>query len=189
MVGSSYQVTVPKLLKKLKYSDEQKPYSGIDQTLWNPHRLTEEEVNEYLATVKKINSEKAEGIAAIPLSAHTRDDEQALLTLLQSNYDIEKSVQEMQSKPPRNCTATATCWTENECRRFESGLRMYGKDFFKMHVNKLKTRSVGEIVQYYYLWKKTERHDLFMNEIKSEKIKYLLNPGSTFSLEDRDWYL
>jgi hypothetical protein len=36
---------------------------------------------------------------------------------------------------------------------------------------------VGELVQFYYLWKKTERHDVFANATRMEKKKYTLHPG------------
>ena len=42
---------------------------------------------------------------------------------------------------------------------------------------KVRTRSVGELVQFYYLWKKTERHDVFANNTRLEKKKYTLHPG------------
>jgi hypothetical protein len=42
---------------------------------------------------------------------------------------------------------------------------------------KVRTRSVGELVQFYYLWKKTERHDVFANATRLEKKKYTLHPG------------
>ena len=41
----------------------------------------------------------------------------------------------------------------------------------------MRTRSVGELVQFYYLWKKTERHDVFANATRLEKKKYTLHPG------------
>lgn len=44
----------------------------------------------------------------------------------------------------------------------------------------VKTRSVGELVQFYYLWKKTERHDVFANKNRIEKRKYVLHPGITW---------
>ena len=37
---------------------------------------------------------------------------------------------------------------------------------------KVRTRSVGELVQFYYLWKKTERHDVFSTKEQLEKKKY-----------------
>lgn len=54
----------------------------------------------------------------------------------------------------------------------------------------MKTRSVGELVQFYYLWKKSERHDIFANKTRLEKKKYTLHPGLTDFmdrfLEDQD---
>ena len=70
-------------------------------------------------------------------------------------------------------------WSEEECRNFETGLRLYGKDFYLIQQNKVRTRSVGELVQFYYLWKKTERHDAFANKTRLEKKKYALHPGVT----------
>ena len=46
-----------------------------------------------------------------------------------------------------------------------------------MHAFQVRTRSVGELVQFYYLWKKTERHDVFANATRLEKKKYTLHPG------------
>lgn len=46
-------------------------------------------------------------------------------------------------------------------------------------IPQVKTRSVGECVQFYYLWKKTERHDVFANKSRLEKKKYNLNPCVT----------
>ena len=34
-------------------------------------------------------------------------------------------------------------------------------------------------MQFYYLWKKTERHDVFANATRLEKKKYTLHPGTT----------
>ena len=43
----------------------------------------------------------------------------------------------------------------------------------------MRTRAVGELVQFYYLWKKTERHDMLANRARLEKKKYALHPGTT----------
>jgi len=43
----------------------------------------------------------------------------------------------------------------------------------------VKTRSVGECVQFYYLWKKTERFDYFATKARLEKKKYSMNPCVT----------
>ena len=49
---------------------------------------------------------------------------------------------------------------------------MYGKDFRQIQRNKISHRKVGEIVQFYYLWKKTERYDTFCSQTRFGKKKY-----------------
>ena len=78
---------------------------------------------------------------------------------------------------------TMSLWSEEECKAFETGLRVYGKDFHSIQNQKVGTRSVGELVQFYYLWKKTERHDVFANSFRIEKKKYTLHPGTTDYME------
>jgi len=56
-------------------------------------------------------------------------------------------------------TAQVRRWTEAECYAFECGLRAHGKDFNDIRKHRLPGRSVAEIVQFYYLWKKTERRN------------------------------
>lgn len=183
MVGSSYQASIPELIKKPPYNDKKTRYYGDDKLLWSPCKLSDKEVEKYLASVHKINFEKTRGISAIPRGVHTRDDEQALYLLLQSGYNVDKALQKIKATPSSNDTSSH--WTEEECKSFESGIRIYGKEFFLIQTNKVKSRSVGELVQFYYLWKKTERHDVFANRAKLEKKKYALHPGVTF-LEDHE---
>ena len=78
---------------------------------------------------------------------------------------------------------TMSLWSEEECKAFETGLRVYGKDFHSIQNQKVGTRAVGELVQFYYLWKKTERHDVFANSFRIEKKKYTLHPGTTDYME------
>ncbi|KAI5608623.1 mesoderm induction early response 1b, partial [Silurus asotus] len=70
-------------------------------------------------------------------------------------------------------------WTEEECRHFEQGLKAYGKDFHLIQANKVRTRSVGECVAFYYMWKKSERYDFFAQQTRLGKRKYNLHPGVT----------
>lgn len=46
-------------------------------------------------------------------------------------------------------------WTEDEQKRFVKGLRLYGKNFLKIKTELLAHRETNELVEYYYLWKKT----------------------------------
>merc|ERR1719312_1125202 len=46
-------------------------------------------------------------------------------------------------------------WTEDETRRFIKGLRLHGKNFFKIRTEFLPEKDTGELITFYYLWKKT----------------------------------
>lgn len=179
-VGSDYQATVPDGL--CKYGDAP-AYENEDRLLWDPSKMEDPgAVEKYLEEVKNQILQNGTGASGLPTGAHVRDDEQALYMLLQCGHNIEEALRrrKMQAVPP---TDPMSLWSEEECRNFENGLRTYGKDFYLIQQNKVKTRSVGELVQFYYLWKKTERHDVFANKNRIEKRKYVLHPGITDYME------
>merc|ERR1719242_190469 len=173
MIGQSYQASVPSDLAA--YGDTL-PYENEDKLLWHPGQLESKDVENYLS--KSQEAVQTGGVGSLPLGAHIRDDEQALFLLLQCGYNCEEGLRRrrMNSVPPAD---TMSLWSEEECRAFELGLRLYGKDFHMIQQQKVRTRSVGELVQFYYLWKKTERHDVFANATRLEKKKYTLHPGTT----------
>jgi hypothetical protein len=103
---------------------------------------------------------------------------QALHQLLQCGHNVEEAVRRRKMSNVTPCD-NVSLWSEEECRNFESGLRVFGKDFHHIQQQKVRTRSVGELVQFYYLWKKTERHDVLANRARLEKKKYALHPGTT----------
>lgn len=180
MIGPTYQASVPGGLCSY---DDTPPYENEDKQLWDPTRLSEEVSREYLAkSAETQGASGALGVNGIPTGSHIRDDEQALLLLLQCGYNTEEALRRkrMNAVPPAD---TMSLWSEEECRAFETGLRVYGKDFHSIQNQKVGTRSVGELVQFYYLWKKTERHDVFANSFRIEKKKYTLHPGTTDYME------
>jgi len=180
MIGPSYQASVPSGMSNY---DDTLPYENEDKQLWDPTRLSEEVTKEYLAkSVEAVGGIGALGVHGIPNGCHIRDDEQALFLLLQCGYNMEEALRRkrMNAVPPAD---TMSLWSEEECRAFETGLRVYGKDFYNIQNQKVGTRAVGELVQFYYLWKKTERHDVFANSFRIEKKKYTLHPGTTDYME------
>jgi len=180
MIGPTYQASVPGGLSNY---DDTPPYENEDKLLWDPSRLSEDVCKEYLSKSGECQGATgAMGVNGIPTGSHVRDDEQALLLLLQCGYNVEEALRRrrMNAVPPAD---TMSLWSEEECKAFETGLRVYGKDFHSIQNQKVGTRSVGELVQFYYLWKKTERHDVFANSFRIEKKKYTLHPGTTDYME------
>ncbi|XP_052415850.1 mesoderm induction early response protein 1a isoform X1 [Carassius gibelio] len=173
MVGSMYQAETPAGL--CKYKDNEKVYENEDQLLWNPELIPEDKVVEFLAEASKSSGEET-GVHAIPEGSHIKDNEQALYELFKCNFNSEEALRRMKFnvKPAKE---ELSVWTEEECRGFEQGLNSYGKDFSSIQANKVRTRSVGECVAFYYMWKKSERYDFFAQQTKLGKRKYSLRPG------------
>ncbi|XP_069097236.1 arginine-glutamic acid dipeptide repeats protein isoform X3 [Pleurodeles waltl] len=87
--------------------------------------------------------------------AASRDDTtlNALNTLHECNYDAGKALQRLVKKPVPKLIEK--CWTEDEVKRFIKGLRQYGKNFFRIRKELLPTKETGELITFYYYWKKT----------------------------------
>ncbi|XP_078576125.1 mesoderm induction early response protein 1-like isoform X2 [Branchiostoma floridae x Branchiostoma japonicum] len=175
-VGPDYQAKVP---AGLCAYDESKPvpYDSEDRLLWDPTRLDDKQVESYLDEYASL-APGSPGMGAVPAGGHVRDDEQALFLLMQCDGDFQEALRRkrMQSVTP---ATEESLWSEEDCRNFESGLRMYGKDFHMIQKTRLPMKSVGDLVHFYYLWKKTERHDMFANHARLGKKKYNFHPGVT----------
>ncbi|XP_077581970.1 arginine-glutamic acid dipeptide repeats protein isoform X2 [Stigmatopora nigra] len=87
--------------------------------------------------------------------AASRDDTtlNALNMLHASHYNAAKALQRLVKKPlPR---LIEKCWSEDDVKRFIKGLRQYGKNFFRIRKDFLPSKKTGELITFYYHWKKT----------------------------------
>ncbi|XP_070602222.1 mesoderm induction early response protein 1 isoform X2 [Erythrolamprus reginae] len=175
MVGSMYQAEIPVGISK--YKENEKVYENDDQLLWNPDYLTEDKVIEFLNEASRRTGDER-GIDAIPEGSHIKDNEQALYELVKCNFDTDEALRRLRFNV-KAAREELSVWTEEECRNFEQGLKAYGKDFHLIQANKVRTRSVGECVAFYYMWKKSERYDFFAQQTRFGKKKYNLHPGVT----------
>ncbi|XP_054480179.1 mesoderm induction early response protein 1b isoform X4 [Anoplopoma fimbria] len=175
MVGSMYQAETPVGL--CKYKENEKVYENDDQLLWNPECLPEGKVVEFLTEASRRTGEE-KGVDAIPEGSHIKDNEQALYELVKCDFDTEEALRRLRFNV-KAAREELSVWTEEECRNFEQGLKAYGKDFHLIQANKVRTRSVGECVAFYYMWKKSERYDFFAQQTRLGKRKYNLHPGVT----------
>lgn len=191
-VGEDHQAQVPDSLSP--YPTESSEKDAVGRLLWTPSGLSDEAVQLFLKAFTGENGLPAGGRPgakpaqaipdqALPLGAHVRDNEEALQLLLQCDHNVELALRRKPTAanpaPERLGTERMRPWAEDECREFEEGLKLHGKDFYAIQQARLTGRPVGELVHFYYLWKKTERHDLFAGKWRIEKKKYSLHPGIT----------
>nr|XP_046248272.1 mesoderm induction early response protein 2 isoform X2 [Scatophagus argus] len=178
MVGSMYQAKIPPLGS---YMYQERAYSSEDQLLWTPSVLPVEEVEEFLLYAQRPRGQ--EGATCNQIQGHTvRDNEQALYELVKCNFNAEEALRRLSFNV--KVFSELCAWSEEECRNFEHGYRVYGKNFHLIQANKVRTRSVGECVEYYYMWKKSERHEYFTQQAtRVSRKKYSLQSGT---MEDGD---
>ncbi|XP_061212039.1 mesoderm induction early response protein 2 isoform X7 [Neopsephotus bourkii] len=179
MVGPQYQATVPilhlnrhgeKVLFLLAYENE-------DQLLWDPNILPEREVEEFLYRAVKRQWDEVSS-SSLPEGEMVKDNEQALYELVKCNFNAEEALRRLRFNV-KVIRDELCAWSEEECRNFEHGFRVHGKNFHLIQANKVRTRSVGECVEYYYMWKKSERYDYFTQQTRLGRKKYVLHPGAT----------
>ncbi|XP_055712179.1 mesoderm induction early response protein 1 [Phlebotomus papatasi] len=180
MVGAKWQATIPEGLTP--YDTENPP--GEDKLLWDPSPVSPDEVEGFLRRAADAEASQRQShaagdengmdLAALPRGIHLRDSEGALYSLLRAKYNPESALEDLLAT---TAPTPSRPWSEEECRLFEEGIRMHGKQFRSIHEDFLPHRRVAELIEFYYLWKKTERHDVFANVDRLQKKKYKLNPG------------
>ena len=74
-----------------------------------------------------------------------------------ANYDTGKALQGLLKTPfPDDVSADPSRkWPDEDVKEFIKGLKLYGKNFFKIREGFLPHRETPELVEFYYLWKKT----------------------------------
>ncbi|XP_010561430.1 PREDICTED: mesoderm induction early response protein 2 isoform X4 [Haliaeetus leucocephalus] len=187
MVGPQYQATVP-ILHLNRHSEKVLfllAYENEDQLLWDPNILPERDVEEFLYRAVKRRWDELSS-SSLPEGEMVKDNEQALYELVKCNFNAEEALRRLRFNV-KVIRDELCAWSEEECRNFEHGFRVHGKNFHLIQANKVRTRSVGECVEYYYMWKKSERYDYFTQQTRLGRKKYVLHPGATdFTDNDLD---
>nr|XP_060641122.1 mesoderm induction early response protein 2 isoform X2 [Anolis sagrei ordinatus] len=166
MVGPQYQAAVP-LLNLYQHSE--KVYENEDQLLWDPNILPEQDVEEFLFRAIKRRWDGVSNVNLVEGEA-VKDNEQALYELVKCNFNAEEALRRLRFNV-KVIRDELCAWSEEECRNFEHGFRVHGKNFHLIQANKVRTRSVGECVEYYYMWKKSERYEYFTQQTRFGKKK------------------
>ena len=100
--------------------------------MWHPGQLEPIQVENYLSIWQESG-------------VNVCDNEQALYQLHIFDYDIDEALMIQ----PVNLTVK-DLWSVKDCRAFELGLKIYGKDFHMIQTKKVPTKTLGEIIQFYY---------------------------------------
>ena len=172
-VGSKYQAELPHLILKNQSNEK---CSDIDDAIWNNNKckLTDDEFKKFTIITQSIgtyaraldwsgNDQKQKPNIMLSASNASRDINlfNTYNYLHEANYNLAKALLNLiplNGNGPILCKDEIENWSTHEINLFEEGLDKYGKNFFEIRKELLSWKSLNSIVEYYYLWKTTERY-------------------------------
>lgn len=143
-VGEEYQAPVPDGLCEY---DDVPAYENEDKIVWDPSRLPDEKVEEFLKNVKMTtneteieNASSQDGQSSQEAINNIGDDEEALYLLTLCDHRPDEALRRRKMQANKNCLFDQISpFSEEECSSFEEGLAQFGKDFHAIHRNKVSS--------------------------------------------------
>uniref|UniRef100_A0A1I7RUN7 Arginine-glutamic acid dipeptide repeats protein n=1 Tax=Bursaphelenchus xylophilus TaxID=6326 RepID=A0A1I7RUN7_BURXY len=157
-IGKNHQAEIPNCLStttnKVKAHDKDR-----EQLLFEPGRVSEETENLFVENVKNYRRTAAENCPKMNelekkafLGDRVRND--ACEVLHRCNYDAREAIKKAMEED-KIYLENKTFMSSEDCKKFVKGLRNYGKNFHKIAKESFGTSfGRGELVHYYYCWKK-----------------------------------
>jgi arginine-glutamic acid dipeptide repeat-containing protein len=128
-----------------------------EELLWK-NKTSDIDLSMYLQAARSIAAFAGmcdRGLAEDMYEVAQRDDTtiNALTILHNHDYDCTRAIQALVKCPiPKNIDRK---WSDDDQKKFIKGLRQYGKNFFRIRKDLLPHKQTSDLVEYYYLWKKT----------------------------------
>lgn len=168
-VGSRYQTDVQAMLKDgEKY---ERNLEEMESLVWTPrHTLNDKKIDQFLVVSRSVGtfaraldctSSVKQPSLHMSAAAASRDITlfHAMDTLHKHNYSIEDAMCSLvPSSGPVLCRDEMEEWSASEANLFEDALEKYGKDFNDIRNDFLPWKTLKSIVEYYYMWKTTDRY-------------------------------
>lgn len=168
-VGSRYQTEVQAMLKDgEKY---ERDLEEMESLVWTPrHSLSDKKIDQFLVVSRSVGtfaraldctSSVKQPSLHMSAAAASRDITlfHAMDTLHKHSYSIEAAMCSLvPSSGPVLCRDEMEEWSASEANLFEDALEKYGKDFNDIRNDFLPWKTLKSIVEYYYMWKTTDRY-------------------------------
>ncbi|XP_060109880.1 metastasis-associated protein MTA1 isoform X5 [Heteronotia binoei] len=168
-VGNKYQADIVDLLKEGE--DDGRDQSDLETKVWgafNP--LIDKQIDQFLVVARSVgtfaraldcSSSVRQPSLHMSAAAASRDITlfHAMDTLHKNVYDISKAISALVPQGgPVLCRDEMEEWSASEANLFEEALEKYGKDFTDIQQDFLPWKSLTSIIEYYYMWKTTDRY-------------------------------
>ncbi|XP_050089253.1 metastasis-associated protein MTA1 [Anopheles aquasalis] len=168
-VGARYQTDLQQILKPGDKDD--RVLEDLETLVWTPqHSLTDKKIDQFLVVSRSVGtfaraldctSSVKQPSLHMSAAAASRDITlfHAMDTLHKHNYSIETAMCSLvPSSGPVLCRDEMEEWSASEANLFEDALEKYGKDFNDIRNDFLPWKTLKSIVEYYYMWKTTDRY-------------------------------
>ncbi|XP_052768511.1 metastasis-associated protein MTA3-like isoform X2 [Mya arenaria] len=168
-VGSKYQCDIQPLLQEGE--TDGRNVEELEELIWDPEcKLADRQIDQFLVIARSVGtfaraldctSTVRQPSLHMSSAAASRDITlfNAMHTLHGSSYDIGKAIGSL--VPPGGpvlCRDEMEEWSASEANLFEEALDKYGKDFIDIRQDFLPWKSLKSIIEYYYMWKTTDRY-------------------------------
>uniref|UniRef100_A0A1A8GZR4 Metastasis associated 1 family, member 2 n=2 Tax=Nothobranchius korthausae TaxID=1143690 RepID=A0A1A8GZR4_9TELE len=168
-VGPRFQADVPEMLQEGEADDRDQ--SKLEEKLWDPEcPLTDKQIDQFLVVARAVgtfaraldcSSSVRQPSLHMSAAAASRDITlfHAMDTLHRHNYDLSSALSVLvPAGGPVLCRDEMEEWSASEAMLFEEALEKYGKDFNDIRQDFLPWKSLASVVQFYYMWKTTDRY-------------------------------
>ncbi|XP_060684758.1 metastasis-associated protein MTA1-like isoform X4 [Hemiscyllium ocellatum] len=168
-VGPQYQADITDLLKEGE--EDGRDQSKMEAKIWDGDTpLTDKQIDQFLVVARSVgtfaraldcSSSVRQPSLHMSAAAASRDITQfhAMDTLYKSTYEVSQAISALVPQGgPVLCRDEMEEWSASEANLFEEALEKYGKDFDDIQQDFLPWKSLTSIVEYYYMWKTTDRY-------------------------------
>uniref|UniRef100_A0A3B3CGM4 Metastasis associated 1 n=1 Tax=Oryzias melastigma TaxID=30732 RepID=A0A3B3CGM4_ORYME len=168
-VGNKYQADITDLLQEDE--DDERDLAKLEEKVWDPNSsLTEKQIDQFLVVARSVgtfaraldcSSSVRQPSLHMSAAAASRDITlfHAMDTLHAAGYDMTRAIAALVPQGgPVLCRDEMEEWSASEANLFEEALEKYGKDFTDIQQDFLPWKSLTSIIEYYYMWKTTDRY-------------------------------
>ncbi|KAM9462321.1 metastasis-associated protein MTA3 isoform 1-T1 [Clarias gariepinus] len=168
-VGPRFQADVPDMLQEGEADDRDQ--SKLEVKMWDPEcPLTNKQIDQFLVVARAVgtfaraldcSSSVRQPSLHMSAAAASRDITlfHAMDTLHRHGYDLSSALSVLVPQGgPVLCRDEMEEWSSSEANLFEEALEKYGKDFNDIRQDFLPWKSLTSIIEYYYMWKTTDRY-------------------------------
>uniref|UniRef100_A0A4W5MHZ1 Metastasis associated 1 family, member 2 n=1 Tax=Hucho hucho TaxID=62062 RepID=A0A4W5MHZ1_9TELE len=168
-VGSKYQAEIPD--KLAEGETDTRIQEKLETKVWDPdNQLKDPQIDQFLVVARAVgtfaraldcSSSIRQPSLHMSAAAASRDITlfHAMDTLQKNGYDLAKAMSTLVPQGgPVLCRDEMEEWSASEAMLFEEALEKYGKDFNDIRQDFLPWKSLASVVQFYYMWKTTDRY-------------------------------